>query len=298
MEKRSFVVKDVEYLRHGDLSLLARTYVPEGDGPFPCVVDLHGGGWSIFDRTRGERLHEALASNGISVVALDFRQGVEGAYPISLTDIHYGIRWVKANADQFKTRPDIVGATGNSTGGHQAMLISMRPEDPRYAALLAPPGGEGLDARLAFVVMLWPVINPYGRYRYAKGMMGTAEEPSWAAGIIPMHDNYWRTEEAMAEGNPMLLLERGEPAELAPAMWVQSTQDQVHNYRDPSSDFEGTESERFTANYQKAGGSIETLYFDAPMMFATAHAELPESVAALQAIADFIHKTVAARAIS
>lgn len=96
----------------------------------------------------------------------------------------------------------------------------------------------------------------------------------------------------MTEGNPMLLLERGEAVELVPAMWVQSTQDQVHNYRDPSSHFPGTESERFTANYRRAGGEIETLYFDAPMMFTTAHADLPESIAALQAISDFIHKAI------
>lgn len=296
MQNNTFTVEDVEYLRHGDTSLLARIYRPEGEGPFPCIVDLHGGGWTIFDRTRGENLHHALVRNGIVVVALDFRQGPEGAYPRSLADIHYGIRWVKANAEQLKTRPDMVGASGNSTGGHQAMLISMRPEDSRYASLPAPPGGEGLDARLSCIVMLWPVINPYGRYRYAKGLIGTPEEPSWAANLIPMHDNYWGSEEAMAEGNPMLLLERGEPAELVPSIWVQSTQDQVHNYKDPGSDFPGTEADRFATLYKAAGGDIEVLYFDAPMMFTTAHAELPESIAALQAIADFVNHAVEATA--
>lgn len=290
MQTEAFTVEDVEYLRHGDKRLLARVYRPEGVGPFPCIIELHGGGWSTFDRTRGKHLHEALARSGVVVVALDFRQGVEGPYPVSLQDIHYGIRWVKANAQSLKTRPDLVGASGNSSGGHQAMLLAMRPEDPRYAALPAPPGGEGLDARLRCVVMLWPVINPSGRYGYAKSLK--PDEAPWAAGIIPMHERYWGTVAAMTEGNPMLALERGEAVELPPAMWVQSTQDQVHNYRDPSSDFPGTESERFTEYYRRAGGEIETLYFDAPMMFTTAHADLPESIAALQAIVDFVHKTV------
>lgn len=144
MQTGSFTVEDVEYLRHDDKPLLARVYRPEGEGPFPCIVELHGGGWSIFDRTRGKNLHESLARNGVVVVALDFRQGAEGAYPRSLADIHYAIRWVKANAQSLKTRPDLVAASGNSTGGHQAMLISMRPDDPRYAAL--PPRLAGKDS--------------------------------------------------------------------------------------------------------------------------------------------------------
>jgi acetyl esterase/lipase len=292
MHDKAFTVEDVEYLRHGDKPLLARVYLPEWEGPYPCIVEVHGGGWSIFDRTRGKNLHEALARSGVVVVALDFRLAAEGAYPLSVADIHYGVRWVKANAAKLKTRPDLVGASGNSSGGHQAMLISMRPEDPRYAMIPAPPDGEALDARLRCVVMLWPVINPLGRYNYAKAFVGKPDAPKWAANLIPMHDRYWGSEAAMAEGNPMLMLERGEAVELVPAMWVQSSQDQVHNYKDPNSDFPGSEAERFTELYRRAGGEIETLYFDAPMMFTTAHAELPESIAALQAIVDFVHKHI------
>jgi acetyl esterase/lipase len=47
-------VEDIEYLRHGDKPLLARVYRPRGAGPFPLIVDLHGGAWCNKDRTMRE----------------------------------------------------------------------------------------------------------------------------------------------------------------------------------------------------------------------------------------------------
>jgi hypothetical protein len=66
----------------------------------------------------------------------------------------------------------------------------------------------------------------------------------------------------MAEGNPVLALERGEKVVTLPALWVQGRPDIVHDYRDPESPVDGNEPERFAADYRKAGGAIELLYID------------------------------------
>ena len=66
-------VEDVEYLRHGDQPLLARLFKPRGTGPFPAVVELHGGAWCLGDRLQDTAINERLARNGILVAALDFR---------------------------------------------------------------------------------------------------------------------------------------------------------------------------------------------------------------------------------
>jgi acetyl esterase len=82
-------VDDVEYLRHGDKPLLARIYKPRGAGPFPLVIDLHGGAWCKKDRTSDAGTDEPLAQSGVVVVALDFRMPPEAKYPASLEDINY-----------------------------------------------------------------------------------------------------------------------------------------------------------------------------------------------------------------
>jgi len=66
----------------------------------------------------------------------------------------------------------------------------------------------------------------------------------------------------MVEGNPMLILERGEKVVMPPAIWVQGRPDEVHDYHDPDGGFPGNEPERFVSNYRKAGGDIEITYFD------------------------------------
>jgi acetyl esterase/lipase len=178
-------------------------------------------------------------------------------------DINFAVRWAKLHARELKTRPELIGISGQSSGGHLAMLVAMRPYDPRYAAIPLPAGAGGAqapDATARCVVMSWPVINPLSRYRHAKRALASGGD--WAKSIIPRHDSYWRSEANMAEGNPLLALERGERVVLPPAVWFQPRNDVVHDYKDLDSDFPGNEPQRFCADYKKAGGDIALHYID------------------------------------
>jgi len=257
-----FEASDVEYLRHGDEAFLARIFKPRGQGPFPALIDLHGGCWCLQSRLSDRVRHEWLAEHGIVVISLDWRTAREGAYPKSLQDINYAIRWTKLNAAQLKTRPDLIGISGQSSGGHLAMLVAMRPHDRRYTSIPLPAGSAAFDATVRCVVMSWPVINPIGRYRHAERQAALANPPEWAAAIIDKHHQFWPDEAAMAEGNPMLMLERGEAVELPPVIWHQGRDDVLHDYKDEESKSSDTEAPRFAANYRNAGGEIELCYFD------------------------------------
>lgn len=242
-------VRDVEYLRHGDQPLLARMFVPRGDGPFPMIVELHGGAWSRGDRTNDTIVNEPLARSGVVVAALDFRQPPEASYPGSLLDISYGVRWLKGHAAEFHGRADRIGLMGASSGAHQAMLLAMKPRDPKYAALPLPAGSPTIDGSVRCAVLCWPVIDPLSRYRYAKALKaGGAPYPDVVDRVLPGHDAYWRTEEAMAEGNPTLALERGEAVETPPVVYIQGSRDMAH----PRPDLD-----RFVAGYRKIGGQVD-----------------------------------------
>src|SRR6266851_861281 len=197
-----FDVDDVEYLSHQGKPLLARVFKPRGAGPFPAMVECHGGAWCMSDRTTEKLRHQFMAAHGIVSIALDFRSGNEDPYPASVQDINYAVRWAKRNARELRSRPDLVGLSGQSSGGHLAMLVAMRPHDPRYAAIALPAGSTAQDASVQCVIMSWPVINPLSRYRHAKRSLAAGAD--WGKPIIPRHDSYWRSEANMAEGNPML----------------------------------------------------------------------------------------------
>lgn len=256
-----FTTEEVEYLRHGNTRLMLRLFKPRGVGPFPAVVDLHGGAWCLETLKACQVRDEVLAKMGVLVAALNFRHAGDG-YPSSLVDINYAIRWLKSRAAELKTRHDLVGISGQSSGGHLAMLAAMRPNDPRYAAIPLPAGSPHVDASVRCVAMAWPVINPLSRYRHAHRERDRANPPAWVADIPERHDLYWKSAENMAEGNPMLALERGEKVATPPALWLQGRPDPVHDYHDPESKFQGNEPERFAASYRKAGGDIEMIYVD------------------------------------
>jgi acetyl esterase len=255
-------VEDVEYLRHGDKPLLARIFKPHGAGPFPAMVECHGGAWCMSDRTTEKLRHQYMASHGIVSIALDFRSGNEAPYPASVQDINYAVRWTKCHARELKTRADLVGLSGQSSGGHLAMLVAMRPHDPCYAAIPLPAGSPAQDASVRCVIMSWPVINPLSRYRHAKRALAGANPPEWPKSIIARQDSYWVSEANMAEGNPVLALERGEAVRTPPAIWFQGRGDTLHDYKDVESDFDGNEPQRFCAYYRKAGGSIALEYIE------------------------------------
>jgi acetyl esterase/lipase len=223
-------------------------YTPRGDGPFPMIVDLHGGAWCRGDRMNDAVMNEPLARSGVVVAALDFRMPPDATYPGSLMDISYGIRWLKSRAKDFRGRADQVGIMGASSGAHQAMLLAMKPRDPKYSALPSP-AGLSVDGSVRCAVLCWPVIDPLGRYHYAKKLKaGGAPYPEVVDRVLPCHDQYWITEAAMAEGNPTLALERGEKVEMPPVLYLQGTKDMAH----PRPDLD-----RFVAAYRKIGGQVD-----------------------------------------
>lgn len=257
----AFTTEDIEYIRHGDKPQMLRLYRPTGDGPFPMVIDLHGGAWSAGDLADCDARDRVLAASGLVVAAMNFRHAGDG-YLACLSDINHGIRWMKANAKRFSGRADQMGLSGTSSGGHLAMLSSMRPHDARYASIPLPAGSPEVDATAQAIVMQWPVINPISRYRHARRLRDSANPPAWIGNIPERQESFWGGEPGMIEGNPMLILEKGEQVLLPPTLWIQGQPDQTHDYRDPESPVELNEPLRFSLNYRKAGGYLETLYLD------------------------------------
>ena len=277
-------VADVEYLRHGETPLLARLFKPRGSGPFPLMVELHGGAWVRGNRLNGNAANEALAKNGVIVAALDFRVPPEASYPASLADIHYGIRWCKTQAAAWNGRPDCIGAMGTSSGAHQAMLLGMRPHDPRYAVLPLSTGAAAVDGTLGCVILCSPVIDPLGRYHYAKGLRQDCTPPAgMAERVVPMHDQYWQTEEAMAEAAPARILARGERTALPPVLALRRSYEESH----PRPDFD-----EFVLQYRKASGQIDVTIFEGEGEGLLRDLSSPVAKQALEQMSAFVHRHI------
>jgi acetyl esterase len=266
-------VEDVEYQRQGGRALLLRLYRPSGLGPFPAALQIHGGAWVGKDRTDNAFMAQALAESGILVASVDFRMPPEAAYPVSLADINLATRWLKAHAEEYRYRPDWVGCFGTSSGGHQALLAAMRPEDPRYAAL-SLPDAPALDARLAFVISGWGVLDPLLRYRLAK-TAGNTE-------LVDNHHKFWGDEAAMREGSVPAILEAGEAIDPPPALVFGGDSDEWVPLE---------VMRRVVALWRQAGGEAELELFEgANHGFMTGKPDAPWAHRALERMKAFIRK--------
>jgi acetyl esterase/lipase len=236
-------VSDVEFRRTPKRTLLARVYQPQGAGPFPALLDLHGGAWFDKNRLANAPMDEALAASGILVVAIDLTLSPEAPYPASVQDANYGIRWLKSKAPEWKGDPATLGALGSSSGGHVIELCAMRPRDPRYNAhpLANAPG---VDATLAYVATRSPIPDPYARFRQAEKMK--------RAEMVQKSRTYFNPWETIFEGNPQQILDRGEPVTLPPLLIMQGDLDD-----NVLPEFQET----FAASYRAAGGECRLEIF-------------------------------------
>jgi acetyl esterase len=265
--------RDVVYLRTGGIDRLATLYVPDGAGPFPAVVSVHGGTWVSGDRSADATLAAHLAAHGITVLAIDFRMPPAARYPDPVADVNAAIRWLKQHHEPARTRPETVGGLGFSSGGHQIVLSALRPDDSRYRAERIEDD-QGYDARLAFVISCWGVLDPLGRYRMAQ-QLGLQS-------LVDGHDAYWPSAAAMDEGDPLRILDRGEPVDLPPMLALQG---------DADTNLGPDMAERFGAAYRTRGGTIEVVTFsDAPHGFIRKDADSAAAWDATALIVDFVHR--------
>ena len=197
-----YTVADFNFIEHPEGPQRLRLFMPVTSQAVPLVADVHGGAWCNGDLKDCEGRNLTLVRAGFAVAALNFRHAGSG-YPSSLADINYAIRWLKSHATKLNLRADKVGLSGQSSGGHLAMLTAMRPSDPRYAAI-ALPDGAAADASVQAVAMQWPVINPLSRYRHALRERASANPAPWQVNIPERHDIYWKTEAAMAEAEQLI----------------------------------------------------------------------------------------------
>ena len=260
---------DVVYRQDGNTSWQATIYQPKGEGPFPGLLDVHGGAWNRGDRAGDRVMNQALAASGIGVAAIDFRLAPDHTYPAQVVDTNYAIRWFKAHAQDFNVDSQSIGAMGCSSGGHTVMLSAMRPNDSRYAALPLPEYDQ-VDASLQYLLCCWPVLDPYARYVYAKG--------AGEARLQASSEAYFLNDETMHEGNCQEILERGEQVKLPPTILIQGTNDSNVPLSIP---------QRFHEAYRKAGGHLELEMFP-DMVHGFGNTPGPESDRAVELMKGFI----------
>lgn len=119
--------RDIEFAKPNGEPLLLDVQVPEGKGPFPTVIIVHGGGWVNGNkRTYVPPLFPPLTEGGFVWFTIDYRLAPKAVFPAPLEDVLSAIRWVKAHAREYKVDPKRIALMGESAGGHLVAMAAVK----------------------------------------------------------------------------------------------------------------------------------------------------------------------------
>ncbi len=138
----------IEYANDGGESLHLDLLLPLGNGPFPVIVAIHGGGWTSGDRTQTPAFLQV--ARGYAVAQIDYRLAPAATFPAQIEDCKAAVRWLRANAARYHLDPRAIGVMGFSAGGHLAALLGTSSG----AADLEGPqlGNAGYSSRVDVVI--------------------------------------------------------------------------------------------------------------------------------------------------
>jgi acetyl esterase/lipase len=170
----------IEYSNPDDEHLQLNLARPKaGDGPFPTVLCIHGGGFRAGKRESYDALCVKLAERGYVAATMTYRLAPKHKFPAAVHDTKAAVRWLRANAATYKINPDKIGVTGGSAGGHLAQFLGVTANVPQFEG---KGGNPTQSSRVSCVV------NVYGPSDFTKsyGKSVDAHEvlPLWLGGNL------------------------------------------------------------------------------------------------------------------
>ena len=120
-----FTLKTLEVAKYPEHTVELYVYVPDAPGTWPCILDIHGGGWKQRQIEADKPMMERLAQRGFVTALVSYRLSTEAKYPAALHDCKAALRCLRAHAKELKLDPDRIGCMGGSAGGHLSGLVGM-----------------------------------------------------------------------------------------------------------------------------------------------------------------------------
>ena len=119
-----FTLKTIEVEKHPEHNVELYVYVPDAPGSYPCILDIHGGGWKARQVEADKPMMERLAQRGFVTALVSYRLSTEAKYPAAIHDCKAALRCLRAHAKELKLDPERIGLWGSSYGGGHVLAVA------------------------------------------------------------------------------------------------------------------------------------------------------------------------------
>ena len=159
------VKKDrIEFGRVDNRILQLNLYSPEGlDTAVPGIIFVFGGGWSGGERAQLQFYAMHYAKAGYVTACIDYRLSGEAPFPGAIEDVKCAVRWMRSNAQSINVDPERIAISGNSSGGHLALMTAYSSD---YDTWNQSGGHQGVSSAVSTVIALYApfsLSDPWGR---------------------------------------------------------------------------------------------------------------------------------------
>ncbi len=149
-------VRDIVWSSPGGEDLTLDVSWPEGEGPFPVVVNIHGGAFFMGTKAIDEALCRSLTNRGYTVFNINYRLAPQHRFPAAVNDCLGAVIWAKAHAADYKGDPGRVAVMGGSAGGNLAGMVAYAWDDPFFTPTFQ---ADGYDASVQAAVTIFAVFD-------------------------------------------------------------------------------------------------------------------------------------------
>ncbi len=157
--------KDVEYKRIAGVTLTLDAHIPDGQGPFPAAILVHGGGWVAGDKQQYiNYIFQPLTDAGFAWFSINYRLAPQYKFPSDADDVESAIQFVKSNAAKYKIDRRHIGLIGESAGGHLVSYVGARNRPKsRVAAVVSMYGiHDFISACIAWKPVPTEILQLFG----------------------------------------------------------------------------------------------------------------------------------------
>ncbi len=199
----------------GVRKLLSDLYIPEkGDGPFPVIMIIHGGGWRAGDKSLNSEMAAALAKKGFFVASLEYRLSLEARYPAALHDLNAALAWLPSAAGLYNVDINKVALLGYSAGGQLASLVGVTQNENIFDGSTT----SKTRARIHAVIDLDGLLDFTHPETLAIKRNANSADMFWLEGTYEERPQRWK------EASPLTWVDKNAP----PFLFMNSSQTRFH----------------------------------------------------------------------